>query len=284
MKVLIVGCLGMLGTDLMEEFSSDCEVLGVDQKELDITHLDRCHNKVKDFRPDIIINSAALTRVDYCEAHAEEAFGANGTGAGNLAQAAATSGALLVHYSTDYVFDGLKTEAYLEEDVPHPQSVYGKSKLTGEELIRRHCPDHLIIRTSWLFGRNGPNFIRTIVNAARQGKPLRVINDQKGSPTYSKDVAAHTRRMIKAGCRSTYHLTNSGACTWYELAVQALKWAEIKDARIAPVSTPEYPLPAQRPANSVLANARLEREGLPSMRPWQAAAQEYVQSSLKQNR
>jgi dTDP-4-dehydrorhamnose reductase len=205
----------------------------------------------------------------------------NGTGAGNLAQASAKSGALLVHYSTDYVFDGFKTDAYLEEDAPNPRSVYGKSKLSGEEMIRRYCPDHLILRTSWLFGRNGPNFIRTIVNAAQQGKPLRVVNDQRGSPSYSKDVAVHTRRMIQSGCRSTYHLTNSGSCTWYELAVKSLEWAGIEVCNVAPVSTREYPLPAPRPANSILANARLERDGLPMMRPWQAAAREYVEHCLK---
>lgn len=281
MKVLIVGCLGMLGTDLMEEFGQDSEVQGVDQREMDITLLNPCLAGVEKFRPDIVINAAALTRVDYCESHEEEALLANGTGAGNLAKAAASSGALLVHYSTDYVFDGLKKEAYLEQDAPNPQSVYGKSKLLGENLVRQHCPNHLILRTSWLFGRNGANFIRTIVNAAKQGKSLRVVNDQKGSPSFTKDVAAHTQRMILAGCRSTYHLTNSGACTWYELAVRALEWAGIEGVKIAPVSTQEYPLPAPRPANSVLANARLERDGLPLVRPWQSAAEEYVQRYIK---
>jgi dTDP-4-dehydrorhamnose reductase len=195
--------------------------------------------------------------------------------------AAALVGALLVHYSTDYIFNGRKKGPYVEEDTPNPQSVYGKSKLLGETLIRRNCPDHLILRTSWLFGRNGSNFIRTILGAARKGNTLRVVNDQTGSPTYSRDLAEQTLAMIEADCRSTYHVTNSGACTWYGLASNALVWAGMENVPVTPVATSEYPLPAPRPANSVLANARLQREGLSQMRPWQRAAREYIELHLK---
>jgi dTDP-4-dehydrorhamnose reductase len=281
MKILIIGNRGMLGTDLMETFSSAYDTTGIDLPEIDITQLEQCHAKLKEFRPDIILNAAAFTQVDACETHEKEAFQVNGHGAGNLATAAASIGALLVHYSTDYIFDGRKQGAYVEEDTPNPQSVYGKSKLLGETLIREHCANHLILRTSWLFGRNGNNFIRTIVGAARKGNPLRVVNDQKGSPTYSKDLAAHTRTMIAASCRATYHVTNTGACTWYELASSAVNWACMENVPITPVSTSEFPRPAPRPANSVLANARLERDGLLSMRPWQTAAREYVEHHLK---
>lgn len=184
--------------------------------------------------------------------------------------------AYLVHYSTDYVFDGRKQQAYVEEDPTNPGNVYGKSKLMGEELVRKNCPNHMILRTSWLFGRNGPSFIRAIVNAAKKGGPLRVVNDQKGSPTYTKDLASCTRRLVEAGCRFTYHVTNSGTCTWYELAIKSLEWAGIKGVQIAPVSTMEFASPAPRPGNSVLANTRLEREGFPLMRPWQMAVQEFI--------
>jgi dTDP-4-dehydrorhamnose reductase len=281
MKILIVGSLGMLGSDLMSECGSAGDVRGVDLRELDITQLSQCQKIIGEFHPDVVINAAGLTRVDYCEDNEKEASAVNGEGPGNLATAAAASGALLVHYGTDYVFNGLKQEAYLEQDLPNPQNAYGRSKLLGEELIRRNCPEHIILRTSWLFGRNGPNFIQTIVNAAKQGDPLRVVNDQRGSPTYTKDLASHTVRMIKAGCRSTYHLTNSGACTWYELALKSLEWAGIKGVKITGVSTDEFPRPAARPHNSVLANAHLERDGLPLMRDWQAAAREYVERFLK---
>ena len=281
MKILIVGGRGMLGTDLMEAFSSVHDTTGIDFTELDITRLEQCHAKLQEFRADVVLNAAAFTQVDACESREREAFLVNGHGAGNLAIAAASSGAMLVHYSTDYVFDGQKETAYVEEDLPNPQNVYGKSKLLGETLIREHCPNHLILRTSWLFGPNGNNFVRTIVNAARKGNPLRVVNDQKGSPSYSKDLAAHTLRMIAAGCRSTYHVTNSGYCTWYELASEAVAWAGMQSIPIAPVSSSEFPRPALRPANSVLANAHLQRDGLPLMRPWQAAIREYVERYLK---
>jgi len=280
MKVLIVGCMGMLGSDLMARFGSCHQVRGVDQQEMDITRPEQCLEQIQDFRPDAVINAAALTKVDYCESNEREAFLVNGEGAGNLAKAAAECGALLVHYSTDYVFDGQKMEAYLEEDAPNPQSIYGKSKLLGEELVRRQCSDYLILRTSWLFGRNGRNFIRTIVDLARKGTPLRVVNDQRGSPSYSEDVASHTLRMVEAGCRSTYHLTNSGFCTWYDLAVKALEFMGMEGVPVTPVSTREFPRPAPRPANSVLANCRLERDGLPPLRPWQGAVREYIERHL----
>ena len=280
MKVLITGCRGMLGTDLMSVFGPVHEVVGLDLPGLDITRPDQCLAAVNAARPDIIINAAAFTRVDDCETHEAEAMQVNGHGAGNLARAAMAAGSLLVHYSTDYVFDGLKKEAYVETDEPNPQSVYGKSKLLGETLIRRNCPDHLILRTAWLFGPHGPNFIRTIVNAARQGKSLRVVHDQRGSPTYSKDLAEWTLKMVAAGFRATYHITNSGACTWFELAAKAVEWAGIHNVSITPVSTSEFPRRAPRPANSVLANAHLERDGMPAMRPWQDAAREYVEHYL----
>jgi dTDP-4-dehydrorhamnose reductase len=284
MKILIVGGSGMLGTDLTETFGSVCETTAVDLPELDITRLEECRAKLEEFRPDAVINAAAFTQVDACESREDEAFRVNGHGAGNLAIAAAATGALLVHYSTDYIFDGQKQSAYIEEDTPNPQNVYGRSKLMGETLIREHCPNHLILRTSWLFGKNGNNFIRTVVGAARKGNPLRVVNDQQGNPTYSKDLAATTLTMIKTGCRATYHVTNSGSCTWYELASNALVWAGMADISVIPVSTSEFPRPAPRPSNSVLANARLQREGLPPMRPWQAAAREYVEHHLKHSK
>jgi dTDP-4-dehydrorhamnose reductase len=266
----------MLGTDLMAVFRDGHEVVGLDRPEIDIAQLEQCLARVRDIRPDVVINAAAATRVDDCETCEEEAFRVNGHGAGNLSRAAAAAGSLVVHYGTDYIFDGLKKEAYLEEDAPNPQSVYGKSKLLGENLVRRTSANHLIIRTSWLFGQNGNNFIRTILGAARKGMPLRVVNDQKGSPTYARDLAAHTLKMIAAGCRSTYHVTNQGSCTWFELASEALKWAGLEHVPIAPVSTREFPRPAPRPANSVLCNARLHKEGMPFMRPWEAAAREYI--------
>jgi len=266
----------MLGTDLMEETVSRHQLMGVDRNELDIKDRGQCARIVDEYRPAAVINAAALTQVDYCESHQEEAFRINGEGAGNLASAAAAVGALMVHYSTDYVFDGSKPEAYEEEDAPAPRSIYGRSKLLAEKLVREICPAHAILRTSWLFGRNGTNFIRTIVDAARRGQELRVVNDQRGSPTFSLDLARCTLRMIESECRGLYHVTNGGSCTWYELTAYVLAGIGLPDARLTPVSTEEFPRPAPRPANSVLANSRLAREGLLPMRPWRDAVREYI--------
>jgi dTDP-4-dehydrorhamnose reductase len=276
MKLLIVGCLGMLGSDLMQVFSSQEDVLGLDLPDIDISDPGQCKERVQSSRPEVIINAAAMTDVDSCETHESQAVRVNGNGPGHLADAAAEIGALLVHYSTDYVFDGQKAEAYCESDPTAPMSAYGRSKLIGEELVRSGCQDHLIIRTSWAFGRNGKNFIRTIVGAAREGRALRVVNDQRGCPTYTRDLASHTALMLNAGCRGTYHVTNSGSCTWYELAVRALECAGLECVPVTPVTTGDFPRPAKRPANSVLSNSKLQREGLPLMRPWPIAAREYI--------
>lgn len=279
MKVMVVGARGMLGTDLMAAFAPH-DPIGLDLPELDITDAGQCRRRVERDAPEVIINAAALTNVDYCESHEDEAFRVNGQGTRNLAEAAAASGALLVYYSTDYLFDGSSTEGYREEDTPNPLGVYGKSKLAGEAGVRASCPDHLILRTAWLFGCNGKNFIRTIVGAAREGKPLRVVDDQRGSPTFTRDLAARTADLIRAGGRGTYHVTNSGFCTWYELARRSVEWAGIAGVDIAPVTTAEFPRPAPRPACSILLHARMQREMFPPMRPWQEAVRDYVSDCL----
>ena len=273
----------MLGSELMAVFRNNpdaYETIGLDLPEIDITMPDSCRGAIDGFRPDVVINAAAFTRVDDCETRHDLAMSVNGDGAGNLAAASAAAGALFVHYGTDYIFDGGKTEGYKEDDAPGPSGVYGKSKLLGETLVRRNSPEHMIIRISWLFGANGANFIRTIVDAARKGNPLRVVNDQRGSPTYAKDVAAQTLKMIESGCRGTYHVTNGGDCTWYDLAVQVVAWAKIPDISITPVASSEYKRPAPRPAYSILTDTRLTREGLSRLRSWQDAAREYVEQYL----
>ena len=283
MKILIVGNRGMLGSELMEAFSYSSgryETVGLDLPEIDITRQESCRAAIDGFKPDVAINAAAFTRVDDCETQQSLAISVNGDGAGNLAKAAAAAGAMFVHYGTDYIFDGRKAEGYREDDAPAPAGVYGKSKLLGEEMVRRNSPEHMIIRISWLFGANGANFIRTITGAARKGNPLRVVNDQRGCPTYAKDVAEQTVKMIEAGCRGTYHVTNGGDCTWYDLAVKAVEWAKIPGISITPVTSSEYPRPAPRPSYSILLDTRLEREGLPRLRHWQDAAREYVEIHL----
>jgi dTDP-4-dehydrorhamnose reductase len=276
MKALIVGNRGMLGTELMRVFSAAGEVTGVDIAELDITDAGQCLDCANRVRPEVIINAAALTAVDYCESHEEEANRVNGDGPGNMAAAAAESGSLLVHYSTDYVFDGRKEAPYAETDPTCPRSAYGRSKLLGEQKVQARSPEHLILRTAWLFGCNGKNFIRTILKAARSGQPLRVVDDQRGSPTNARDLAAHTLRLVQSGEHGIFHAANTGSCSWYELAARSIEWAGMEGVKISPCSTSEYPLPAPRPANSVLAPTRLVSCGVGPMRPWQEAVQDYI--------
>jgi dTDP-4-dehydrorhamnose reductase len=269
----------MLGSDLIGSFAPAAGVTGLGPEDLDITDAGACRAILLEHRPDVLINAAALTDVDYCESHEAEATRVNGAGAANLAQAATESQALLIHYSTDYVFDGGKSEPYVEEDPPNPLSAYGRSKLLGEQSVRSLARDHLILRTSWLFGSAGKNFIRTIIKAAQSTKQLRVVNDQRGSPTYTRDLAACTVRLVNAHARGVFHVTNSGSCTWFDLAAFALDCCGIP-AEVQPVKTEAYPRPAPRPANSVLANHGLARAGLPPMRPWQQAVREYVRDHL----
>jgi dTDP-4-dehydrorhamnose reductase len=283
MKILIAGHTGMLGTDLVKTFGDGHEIRGVSLPGFDITSIEDCLSLARECRPGLIINAAALTAVDYCESHEEEANLANGYGAANLAAAAASVSAKFVHYSTDYVFDGSKPAPWVETDTPHPLSAYGRSKLLGEFLVRTAWSDFLILRTSWVFGLNGPSFIRTILKAAGNGQPLRVVNDQFGSPTGTVDLARHTRTMVEAGCRGIYHVTNSGSCSWHELAVRVVEWAGLGN-EVVPVSTSEFPRPAPRPRNSVLENRRLAREGLPAMPPWEQAVRSFVGDLLSSTR
>ena len=275
MRVLIVGGQGMLGHELCTVYGADQEVLGIGMPEFDMTLPGACETLVGDFRPALILNAAALTAVDYCELHEAEAMRVNAEGAANLAAAAAAAAVPFVHYSTDYVFDGCKAGPYTEDDPTAPLSAYGRSKLAGERLIREKTPDHLILRTAWLFGAAGNNFIRTIFGAAREGRELRVVNDQRGSPTYARDLAAHTRILSESRWRGTFHVTNSGICTWYELACRVVEWAGL-GVSVTPVTSEEFPRPAPRPRNSVMDNRRLREAGFPPMRPWQDAAREYV--------
>src|SRR5262245_14707161 len=198
MRILITGGRGMLASDLVRELEPAHRVTALGHRELDVADGAACSAVVRDVRPEVVINAAALTNVDACETAEAEAFSVNGQGAGNLASACAALGATLVHYSTDYVFDGTKPAPYIEEDPPKPRGVYARSKLLGEQLVQERAPEHLVLRISWVFGARGRNFIRTIVGAARAQPRLRVVDDQHGSPSYTRDLAAHTRLLVES--------------------------------------------------------------------------------------
>ena len=217
---------------------------------------------------------AAATRVDDLEAEPDLALKVNGLGPRNLAVACRQLGVKLIHLSTDYVFDGTKDGPYQEWDATNPLSVYGRSKLLGEELVRQQCPDHFIVRTAWLYGLPGPNFVTAILAKGRMGQALKVVNDQRGSPTSALALAPQLLALAETEAFGTYHATCRGEATWYEFALHILGQAGIA-VPVAACATAEYPLPARRPANSVLENRMLGLSGLDLMPSWQEAWQEF---------
>ena len=276
MRVLVTGAAGMLGQAVMPALRAGGHVaLGMDLPELDVTQLEPLQRAVRDFHPDWVFHLAALTKVDECEVRRDEAFRVNGEGARNAALAAAAAGAALIALSTDYVFGGDATRPYREDDPARPQSVYGASKWAGEQAVREVHPRHDIVRTSWLFGPGGPNFVDTILERARGGNPLRVVDDQRGSPTFTFDLAQGLLRLMTAAQPGTYHCTNSGDCTWYDLAAHALARAGL-GVPLERTDTASFPRPARRPAYSVLGNARFEQVTGWRMPAWQDAVDRHL--------
>ncbi|MBI4642889.1 MAG: dTDP-4-dehydrorhamnose reductase [Deltaproteobacteria bacterium] len=275
MKVLITGAAGQLGRALVEELGRrDWEAVATDLPEMDITDRDVIWRALSDHRPRVVINAAAATRVDDLEGDPDLALKVNALGPRHLASACRRLGAKLVHISTDYVFDGAKTGPYLEWDATNPLSIYGLSKLLGEEGVRQQCPDHFILRTAWLYGLPGPNFITAILARARQGQELKVVHDQRGTPTSAPALAAQVLALARTEAFGTYHATCQGEATWYEFALLILERAGLT-VKVRPCTTEEFPRPARRPANSVLENRLLKLEGLDLMPSWQEAYNQF---------
>jgi len=258
MRCLVFGGAGMLGQAVVAEARSrGWDVRGPSRGEADITDRGRLLGWVDDFRPEAIVNCAAFTRVDDCEKEPQQAFAVNGEAVANAAAAAARAGARLLHVSTDYVFDGEARQPYQEDAAPAPRSVYGQSKLAGE----RHALAYdraLVVRTSWLFGAGGPNFVATIVGLIDAGRlPLRVVSDQEGCPTYTPYLAAALLDLARLGTTGIVHYRNREPVSWYAFAVAIARlWSAT--AEVVPVTTAEFPRPAPRPAYSVLDVARFE--------------------------
>ncbi|MFQ5739057.1 MAG: dTDP-4-dehydrorhamnose reductase [Acidobacteriota bacterium] len=275
MKIMITGAGGMLGQRLVEEFSARHSVQALSHRQLDITSMRRVRERVFDSGPDWILHAAAFTRVDEAETQFEKAYRVNAVGTRNLASAAFANHCALLYYSTDYVFDGKSGRPYREWDPPSPVNAYGASKLAGEVYVCSLCPAHLIIRTSWLFGPGGVNFVNKVVERCRSGAELRMVDDQRGSPTYTLDLARISRLLVEGNKRGTYHVTNSGHCSWYELARKIVELKALATA-VTPVPASEYPVAAKRPAYSVLENCLLTLEKVPPLRSWQDAIAEYL--------
>jgi len=277
--LLVVGAKGMLGRVLMgilhSSFSKD-EIIGWDIEEMDIQKEDESVAKIEKLGPEIVIHIAAYTDVDGCELDKEKAFAVNAEGTKHVALAASKCRAKMVYLSTDYVFDGEKGEPYLESDSPHPLNVYGHSKLKGEQYVQEWVKDSLIIRTQWLYGPFGKNFVASILQQAREKSALSIVNDQIGSPTYSADLAKAISELIQFDARGIFHVTNSDLCTWYTFGKAILELSGVNRVRVLPISSKVLGRPAARPSYSVLNCQKLKKEIGLTMRPWSEALKDYL--------
>lgn len=269
MRVLITGAAGQLGRDVQTAFAdAGDEVFACGRAELDITDRGAVLDAVEHHKPDVVVHSAAFTKVDLCETEPETAWQVNTTGSWWVAQACAKVGASMVYISSDYVFDGTNGRPYTEFDRVNPQSVYGRSKEAGEQKVREVLDDHYIVRTSWVHGVHGGNFAKTMLRLGRERGAVSVVDDQTGSPTFTADLAPQLRRLVASECPGTYHLTNSGHCTWFEFARSIFETAGLP-VELTPTDSASFAAPAPRPQHSVLDNLMARQIGLPAMPAWQ---------------
>lgn len=280
MRYAVIGSAGQLGRDLVPRLHG--EVIPLTREQADLTRPDLLTATLTDLRPDVVINCAAYNFVDKAETEPDAAFAVNAWGIRSLARVCRDLGCLLVHYSTDYVFGlGQGATPLRETDAPGPVSVYGLSKLAGEYLVRQIAPRHLVLRTCGLYGvwgsgGKGGNFVETMLRVAGQGKPLRVVADQRCTPTYTADLAAATVALLGRGCEGLFHVTNSGSCSWHEFAAAIFKMARVQ-ADLTPITSKEFNAPAGRPGYSVLAAKGLTAAGIGALRPWRQALKAYLE-------
>lgn len=261
-KVFIIGADGMLGGELFRTLKGKDVCIGSTIQELDISDYDRTIETIKRLEPQVVINVAAFAMVDLCEQEKEKAFAVNAQGAKNVAIGCREIGAKCIYLSTDYVFDGKKNTPYGEDDPPNPISVYGLSKFQGEKHIEEILDDYLIIRSSWLFAKEGTNFVNTIIKLSREKNELTMVNDQTGSPTSTRDLSQAISLLVEKDLKGIFHITNSGCCTWFEFAQKILDLTG-SSMKLIPISSSQFWRPAQRPHNSVLNCEKLkEKTGL----------------------
>ena len=278
MKVLITGANGQLGKDLVKLMSQVHEVFGFGREELDVSESEKCIDTIRKIRPDAIIHLAAYTAVDRAEIEEDRAYQVNAIGSRNVAVAAQEIGAKLCYVSTDYVFDGTSSSPYKEYDATNPISVYGKSKRAGELLVSSLCTTYFIVRTAWVYGKHGNNFVKTMLSLANEQQTIKVVNDQIGSPTYTVDLAKFIVELIDTRKYGIYHATNTGTCSWYEFAKEIFKFSGM-DVQVEPCTTDEFPRLAKRPKNSVLDHMSIRVNGLTDLRHWKEALFEYINAS-----
>ena len=280
MRLLVTGAAGMLGREIARaarRISGGVEwrVAAYPRASLDVTDPEAVRDAVDIVSPAVLINCAGWTDVDGCESDEITALRVNGEAPGRLAAICRETGATIVHFSTDYVFDGTSRRPYIEDDPVSPISAYGRSKLAGEQAILRSGAAHLILRTQWLYGAHGKSFVNTILERAAAGEKLRVVNDQHGAPTYARELAAVTLAAIAKRIRGIRHAAPAGECTWYEVAREALLLAGLDPEQVTPVSTAEFPRPARRPPYGVLDTSKLRAAGI-ALSPWREALETYI--------
>lgn len=270
--ILVVGANGMLGRDLMPQLGERGR--GVDIGDMDITSLESVERVLTAVRPSVVVNCAAYTDVDGCESNQETAMQVNGEGVAHLAMATRMIGARLVQVSTDYIFDGCKGTPYLEDDAPNPLGVYGESKLAGE-MNAAVNPDHLIVRTQWLYGLHGKNFVETMLRLGAERGEVSVVDDQIGSPTWTVNLAHAILALIEKGCRGVYHAANEGYCSWNDFARAIFQEAGMA-VTVTAMTTEQLNRPARRPLYSTLDCSKLLRDGGYRPQPWRDALRSYL--------
>ena len=272
-KILLTGKNGQIGWELQRTLGALGEVTALGHAEMDLSKADAVRARIREIKPDIIVNAAAYTAVDKAESEPDLAMAVNGVAPGIMAEEAKRLGALLVHYSTDYVFDGTKSSPYTEEDSPNPLSVYGKTKLAGERAIAASGADYLILRTSWVYSARGKNFLLTILRLAAERPELKVVGDQQGAPTWARDIAATTARILDGSKeKGLFHLSASGAISWFSFAIEILRISG-QTTPVRSIASSEFPSPAARPANSVLDNTKFRTCFGFELPAWQSSLQ-----------
>lgn len=275
-RMLVTGGGGLLGGEIVRAFETDWTVVVTDVAECDVTRHDAVRSAFDRHRPEVVVHCAAYTAVDRAEEERERAHEVNERGTRNVARACRDGGALLVAFGTDYIFDGAKGTPYVEEDAANPLSAYGASKWAAERALREEAPAHVLVRSQWLYGSGGRNFVSAILEKARRGEPLRVVADQVGCPTYARDLAEATRRLLSVGARGTFHFSNSGETSWYGFAEHIVGRALPGRIDLRPARSSEMPYPAARPPYSVLSKEKYRRTTGEAPRPWREAADEFL--------
>lgn len=286
MKVLVTGAAGQLGTDVVSLFREiGHTVIACDRDTLDITDQSACLTTLNEYKPDAVIHCAAFTAVDLAEQEVDAAYKVNAVGTRNMVLASERVGAKFCYISTDYVFDGSSEDPYREYDNTNPQTIYGKSKRAGEIMVQSLSSSYFIVRTSWVYGLHGKNFVKTMLRLAEERPEIKVVNDQHGSPTYTVDLAKFLLELVVTEKYGIYHASNTQACTWYEFAEAIFAEAQSITGRsysvnVRPCTTEEFPLPAPRPRNSRMEHLSIRTNGFTDLRPWREGLRDFLMEHL----